>query len=287
LEYLNGIGLMEGVRGHFGNSAGSLMCANALAYHDAEKLLDGVVFGSGAFWSDLEPVCTDPGSPYYGDTFIRDRADQLGWLTVEGTAPCIAGFPNPEPSYACRSLLGPDADTDYPDLILSVMVGQLDTEYAWFDASVTQYFQGVTADTMTYDRPVAVHNMMDSPAGADNVLARIRDVITGTESRQRLEEKPAPEDDDRPRLRAAAPNPVRDGTELRFRLPVPGHVLLTVHDVAGRRVAGLLNARRAAGDHSVRWNAADDGGRPVASGLYFARLRTERGTSVVRLQVIR
>jgi hypothetical protein len=286
LEHLTAVGLMEGVRGHFGNSGGSLMAANALAYHHAEKLLDGVVFGSGAFWSDLEEVCTQPASPMYGDPTIRDRADQLGWLTIEGTAPCLAGAPTAFPSYACRSLLGPDADRDYPDLMLSVMVGTMDTEFPWFDASVTEYLQGVTAFKETFDHPASEHNMMMSPAGADTVLARIRDIVAGTNARRGG--PPAGSGDARgPRLAAAAPNPLRNGTLLHFRLPQPGDAQLTVHDVTGRRVALLLDAPRGAGEHAVRWNAADDAGRAVASGLYFVRLRTADGQSVIRLQVVR
>jgi hypothetical protein len=131
---------------------------------------------------------------------------------------------------------------------------------------------------------------MNFAAGADSVLARIRAIVAAGSVRGRADPPPSRGEDDggdRPVLRAAAPNPLRDGTVLVFRLPRPGRVLLTVHDVAGRRVASLLDAPRDAGEHRVHWNATDGSGRDVASGLYFARLRTGAGQSVVRLQVVR
>ena len=64
------------------------------------------------------------------------------------------------------------------------------------------------------------------------------------------------------------PNPFNPQTTIRFVVPERMRVTLTVHDVAGRRVATLLDAVREAGLSAVTWNA--DG---MASGVYFARLR--------------
>jgi len=71
---------------------------------------------------------------------------------------------------------------------------------------------------------------------------------------------------------AAAPNPVRAGTHLSFELPRAAGVRLGIYDAAGRRVATLLEGRRAAGTHAVRWDARDGAGERVAPGVYFARL---------------
>lgn len=49
-------------------------------------------------------------------------------------------------------------------------------------------------------------------------------------------------------------------------------VRLEVFDVAGRRVAELLNEVQAPGGHRVVWDGRDDAGRPLASGLYLYRL---------------
>jgi flagellar hook assembly protein FlgD len=54
------------------------------------------------------------------------------------------------------------------------------------------------------------------------------------------------------------------------------HVTLSVFDVAGRRVRTLVDGWMRAGPHSSRWDGRDDGGRAVASGVYFARLEAGR-----------
>jgi len=73
-------------------------------------------------------------------------------------------------------------------------------------------------------------------------------------------------------LVAPAPNPFNPRTELRFALPCPAHVRLTVHDVAGRRLRTVLDGFRPAGEHRVVWDGTDAGGRALPSGTYLIRL---------------
>ncbi|MBE0565598.1 MAG: VCBS repeat-containing protein [Krumholzibacteria bacterium] len=72
------------------------------------------------------------------------------------------------------------------------------------------------------------------------------------------------------------PNPFNPSTTLRFDLPQAGKVELTIYDTAGRRVRTLVRETLAAGRQEVVWRGRDDGGRQVASGVYFYRL--EAGT---------
>jgi len=77
------------------------------------------------------------------------------------------------------------------------------------------------------------------------------------------------------RLSPPAPNPVGAATTLRYTVPggpAPVEVRLTVYDVLGRTVEKLVDGSRSAGRHLVRWDARDEQGRPVASGVYFCRL---------------
>jgi hypothetical protein len=69
------------------------------------------------------------------------------------------------------------------------------------------------------------------------------------------------------------PNPFNPSTEIIFSLAQPGAVTLTIHDLAGRRVATLLAAvQRPAGEQSVRWDGCDAAGHTLPSGVYLARL---------------
>ena len=72
----------------------------------------------------------------------------------------------------------------------------------------------------------------------------------------------------------ARPNPLGDGTTMRFELPRAQRVSLQLFDLSGRRVAALAEGMREAGRHDVRWNATDDHGVRVGAGLYFARFST-------------
>lgn len=64
-----------------------------------------------------------------------------------------------------------------------------------------------------------------------------------------------------------APNPFRARTHVSFTLAKPGHARLAVYDVAGREVALLLDAPRAAGEHRVPFEASN-----LATGPYIVRL---------------
>jgi hypothetical protein len=72
---------------------------------------------------------------------------------------------------------------------------------------------------------------------------------------------------------ASHPNPFNPSTTLRFTLSAPSAVTLTVHDLAGRRVATLLDGQRCeAGPQSAVWDGRLDAGGRAASGVYLVRL---------------
>jgi hypothetical protein len=73
-------------------------------------------------------------------------------------------------------------------------------------------------------------------------------------------------------LGGAAPNPMKQATAISFSLSTPGKVRLSVVDVSGRVVKMLLDGTRTAGDYSVAWDARNDEGKAVVSGVYFYRL---------------
>jgi hypothetical protein len=70
------------------------------------------------------------------------------------------------------------------------------------------------------------------------------------------------------------PNPFNPSTTIAYAIPDAGRVRLTIHDLLGREIALLVDGERAAGRHTVRFEA---GG--MSSGMYFYRLLTERGST--------
>jgi hypothetical protein len=65
------------------------------------------------------------------------------------------------------------------------------------------------------------------------------------------------------------PNPFNPTTEISFTLPKSTHVTIEIYNIIGQQVALLADETKAAGTHTVTWNAAS-----VASGVYFYRLTT-------------
>ena len=63
------------------------------------------------------------------------------------------------------------------------------------------------------------------------------------------------------------PNPFNPETRIEFSLDTKSEVILTIFNILGQEVATLVDEVKAAGSHSVIWNASD-----VASGIYFYKL---------------
>lgn len=78
-------------------------------------------------------------------------------------------------------------------------------------------------------------------------------------------------------LSPASPNPSRGTATLRYSLSRAGHAELAIFSVDGRKVRQLSSGSREAGAYEQTWNGRDNGGRPVAPGVYYARLRTAQG----------
>ena len=50
------------------------------------------------------------------------------------------------------------------------------------------------------------------------------------------------------------------------------HVSLSIYDLSGRVVTTLVDRRMSVGGHAEEWDARDNSGNPVATGVYFYRL---------------
>ncbi|HTX19171.1 MAG TPA: T9SS type A sorting domain-containing protein [Bacteroidota bacterium] len=78
------------------------------------------------------------------------------------------------------------------------------------------------------------------------------------------------------------PNPFNPSTTIRFRLPARLHAILTISDMAGRRVAVLDEGTREAGEYSVVIDASH-----WASGVYLCALRAGYQVRTIKLLLVR
>lgn len=76
------------------------------------------------------------------------------------------------------------------------------------------------------------------------------------------------------RLAQNSPNPFNPDTRIEYDLARSGWVELAVFDILGRKVTTLVDGFRAVGSYQAVWDGAGSNGKPVATGIYFYRLRT-------------
>ena len=68
------------------------------------------------------------------------------------------------------------------------------------------------------------------------------------------------------------PNPFNPVTTIKYALPQAADVELTVYNVVGQPVRMLVAEHQSAGRYVVEWDATNDSGHSLASGMYFYRL---------------
>ena len=78
------------------------------------------------------------------------------------------------------------------------------------------------------------------------------------------------------------PNPFNPTTVVSYQLPVASDVRLAVHDMLGREVSVLVNERRDAGVHEVKFDGSN-----LASGVYFYRIQAGDFTQTKRLLLLK
>ncbi|MCK4371520.1 MAG: T9SS type A sorting domain-containing protein, partial [candidate division Zixibacteria bacterium] len=81
------------------------------------------------------------------------------------------------------------------------------------------------------------------------------------------------------------PNPFNPTTRIEYYIPHASRIKITVYNVMGQRVKVLLDKYAEAGYGAVSWDATDDSGKRVASGLYLNRLEAE-GVALTRRMLL-
>ena len=72
---------------------------------------------------------------------------------------------------------------------------------------------------------------------------------------------------------ANKPNPANGATDIQFTLAADERLELSIYDLSGREVRSLARSTFSAGPNTVHWDGTDASGRPVAPGIYMARLK--------------
>jgi Spy/CpxP family protein refolding chaperone len=117
-----------------------------------------------------------------------------------------------------------------------------------------------------------------------------RSAVAGQEAGSMTESTataPSKAQDAGPLLVGNHPNPFNPETTIRFQLPEPASVRLTVYDLQGAQVRSLDLGRLDAGSHQTVWDGQDAQGRPAASGTYLYRLDGPARSETGRMTLLR
>ncbi|MCB0270068.1 MAG: VCBS repeat-containing protein [Calditrichaeota bacterium] len=84
------------------------------------------------------------------------------------------------------------------------------------------------------------------------------------------------------------PNPFNPTTSIAFTLPINKKVSLTIYNTLGQEVRSLINNEEySAGSHTLQWDARDNNGQKVASGVYIYQLKFGNFAKSMRMTLVR
>jgi len=82
------------------------------------------------------------------------------------------------------------------------------------------------------------------------------------------------------------PNPFNPTVNISYSLPLAQEVNLRIYNALGQEV-DAYQANAPAGEHVFTWNGQNAAGRPVSSGLYFARISAGDAEQMIKLTLLR
>ena len=88
-------------------------------------------------------------------------------------------------------------------------------------------------------------------------------------------------------LKQNYPNPFNPVTMIEFHLAEKQEVTLKIFSILGQEIKTLVLGEKEAGVHRISWNAQDDSGRMVGSGVYLLKLQAGELTQHRRLILLK
>jgi polyvinyl alcohol dehydrogenase (cytochrome) len=79
------------------------------------------------------------------------------------------------------------------------------------------------------------------------------------------------------------PNPFNTSTQIRFGIPEAGKVTLKIYNSAGEQLKTLVDRNMSAGFHQVTWDATDNRGNKISSGIYFYKITAGKFTQMNKI----
>jgi hypothetical protein len=83
------------------------------------------------------------------------------------------------------------------------------------------------------------------------------------------------------------PNPFNPATVIRYAIPQPEKVEIVIYNALGQRVKTLVSKRQDAGYYDVTWDANNDGGQKISSGIYFYRVQAGNYSAIKKMLLVK
>jgi tetratricopeptide (TPR) repeat protein len=83
------------------------------------------------------------------------------------------------------------------------------------------------------------------------------------------------------------PNPFNPETTISFNIATKGNVSINIYNIKGQKIKTLLSEDFESGNHNVVWNGTDDNGKPVGSGIYLYRVKSNNETITNKMLLLK
>ena len=83
------------------------------------------------------------------------------------------------------------------------------------------------------------------------------------------------------------PNPFNPITNIGYDIPELSKVSIDIYNIAGNKVKTLVSKEHQPGRYKVQWNATNESGAPVATGMYIYKIRAKDFVSVKKLLLMK
>jgi polyvinyl alcohol dehydrogenase (cytochrome) len=83
------------------------------------------------------------------------------------------------------------------------------------------------------------------------------------------------------------PNPFRTSTQIQFGIPEAGKVVVRIYSSTGELVKTLVDGNMSAGLHQVTWDATDNSGKEITSGIYFYKMTAGTYTEMKKIILLK
>jgi hypothetical protein len=141
------------------------------------------------------------------------------------------------------------------------------------------------ADPVTSDEPLAYLDATAEPGRS--YLYKITGVLLSGEERELGTIRSSTARLPGRLLVRAVPNPAPGPVSIAYSVPRGSEVVVTLHDIAGRRVATVAQGYREAGRYWSAWDGRDRHGRALPAGQYLVRIATGGEAATQRVLLLR